>query len=254
VRSARKLLRRSARYREGMFLIEGPHCVTEALESPVVVEEVFAVPGAPDDVVLAAGASNVPITRVSDRVLRAVSESVTPQGVVAVAQLPRSELDEVLPTDLVLVLAGVRDPGNAGTLVRSAVAAGAGAVVFAEESVDPYSGKVVRSSAGALFRLPVVVESVSLRWADTLDKHDVAIVGADAGATQTLYEADLTVPVAVVIGNEAWGLPGPVSARVGRSLRIPMPGPAESLNAAVAGSILLFEVVRRRLLESASHG
>jgi TrmH family RNA methyltransferase len=237
-----------------MFLVEGPRCVQEALTSDLEVEEVFATSEALDALAETASTHEAQVTEVSDDVLRSMSDAVTPQGIVAVARKPQRKLTDVLPAELVLVLAGLRDPGNAGTLVRSALAVGAGVVVFAEESVDPYSPKVVRSSAGSLFRVNAVEEATPLGWADKLEKYGTTLIAAEAEGSESLYDAPLEPPVAFVVGNEAWGLPDAVRNRLHRTVGIPMPGPVESLNAAIAGSVLLFEMVRRGLLESASHG
>jgi TrmH family RNA methyltransferase len=148
--------------------------------------------------------------------------------------------------DLLLVLVSVRDPGNAGTLIRSAVAAGAGAVVFAEDSVDPFGPKTVRSSAGMLFHVPIV------GGASLADVHEMAkerrlvTVGADANASTEHIDADLAKPVALVVGNEAWGIPEHLRGELDEVVSIAMPGPAESLNVGIAGSILLFEALRQR--------
>lgn len=234
--------------------MEGPRCVREAFAADLEIEELFATSEALHAMSEATSAPGVRVTEVSDDVLHSMSDAITPQGIVAVARTPQQRLQDVLPADLVLVLTGLRDPGNAGTLVRSALAAGAGVVVFAEESVDPYSPKVVRSSAGSLFGINVVEEATSLSWADTLEGYGTTLIAAEAEGSESLYGAPLEPPVGFVVGNEAWGLPDTVRRRIHRTVSIPMPGPVESLNAAVAGSMLLFEVVRRGLLESASHG
>ena len=159
---------------------------------------------------------------------------------------PTRGLEALDGVGLALVLADVRDPGNAGTLVRSALAAGAGAVVFAKGSVDPLHPKVVRSAAGSLFQIPIVRGPQLQDVAEVLSGLGVALVGAAADASTDMYEADLARPVAIVLGNEAWGLPPEATDRTDLTVRIPMPGPAESLNVSVAGSILLFEALRQR--------
>lgn len=145
-----------------------------------------------------------------------------------------------------IVLAGVRDPGNAGTVLRSALAAGADAAVFGTGSVDPYHPKTVRAGAGALFRLPLVRGIETGSALGTLKAAGFQLVGADASAEGSYTELDMTGRVALVIGNEAWGLPPEVSASIDRFVSIPMPGPAESLNVGIAGALLLFEAVRQR--------
>jgi RNA methyltransferase, TrmH family len=162
-----------------------------------------------------------------------------------VARMPLKSLDEI-EGDLVLVLAEVRDPGNAGTLVRSAVAAGAGFVVFSSGSVDPFGPKTVRASAGTLFRVGIVRDvDLSDAFKGLKDLGFDSLAG-DPRSSRMIDEVPVDRPVAVVVGNEAWGVPEAAGALVDEFVAIRMPGPAESLNVAVAGSLLLFECVRKR--------
>ena len=256
VRYVRKLSRRSFRDAERAFILEGPVVVTEAFRAGAPVTQVFLDPsGGHQDIAALAEDVGVPLTHVDDHVMRSLSGTATPQGVLAVCSMTDVEVDD-LPDrlSLVLILAGVQDPGNAGTLIRSAVAAGAEAVLFSEASVDPYSAKTVRSSAGLISRTKVVRGAPLHDLKAALQERGVALVGADAAAPLDYSEQDLTVPIAFVLGNEAGGLPDEVaSGFLDSVVRIPMPGPAESLNVASAGSLLLFEAVRQRRLGS-SHG
>lgn len=189
-------------------------------------------------------------TAVSGRVIAALTDTATPQGVVAVAEARTARLDAV-EGDLVVVLADVRDPGNAGTLVRSAVAAGAAAVVFATGSVDPFNPKTVRSTAGLLFYVDVVTEVPLRATLEEMRAKGFLLVGAEAGSPVAPVGVDLSGPVALVLGNESWGIDPSARHLLDEVVGIPMPGPAESLNVGIAGSILLFEVVRRRADERA---
>ncbi|MGH2730867.1 MAG: TrmH family RNA methyltransferase [Actinomycetota bacterium] len=246
VQAARKLRRRAYRDRAGAFLVEGPDAIREALVSSATITELFVSEDAPEgpSLVALAAESGVPVWTGGRSVLAALSETRTPQGVVAVARLPDAA-EIPADADLVVVLAGVSDPGNAGTLVRSAVAAGAGAVAFTQGSVDPFGPKTVRASAGALFHT-AILRDVTLEEVTTdLRGRGLLIVGADARA-EPIDRLDLTGPVAFVLGNEAWGLPEELSHGLDAVASIPMPGPTESLNVGVAGSILLFEAVRQR--------
>lgn len=183
----------------------------------------------------------------TERVLAAVSDATTPQGVAAVASKPDAELSSLgTAPSLVLVLAEVADPGNAGTLVRSAAAAGADAVVFTEGSVDPWGPKTVRASAAALFGLPVITGVSLLEAIEALKERGLSLYAAEAGKGTPVYDVDLTRPCALVLGNEAHGIPRGESERFTGYLSIPMPGGTESLNVATAGSILMYEVVRQR--------
>ena len=246
--AARKLLRRAERDRRKEFLVEGPTLVREALEAGAGVKDVFLAEDVEGHGLEAAiEEAGVPAWTVGMDVIAALSETVTPQGAVAVVTDPSVELDALSETDLCLVLADVRDPGNAGTLVRTAAAAGAGGVVFAAGSVDPLHPKVVRSASGALFRVPIVRHAPLAEVAATLRAAGMALVGTAADAPTDVYSLDLTGPVAVVLGNEAWGLPEAANRLLDERVAIPMPGPVESLNVSIAGAILLFEILRQRV-------
>jgi TrmH family RNA methyltransferase len=177
--------------------------------------------------------------------LSKVLDTVTPRPVVAVARLPAYGLDDAV-TDLTVVLVDVADPGNTGTLVRSAEAAGAGAVVCCGATADPFAPKAVRASAGSVLRLPVVVEADAVATLQALGSAGLTRVGLAAGAGEHYDEVDLTGPVGLVLGSEAHGLPDAVTASVDRTVSIPMAGATESLNVAAAGAIVCFEAARQR--------
>ena len=198
-------------------------------------------------------ASGATVLEVGDNVLKTLADTASPQGVVAVATTPVFTLEE-LPevADLVLVLAQVRDPGNAGALVRSATAVGADCVVFSAGSVDPFGPKTVRASAGAVLRVPVDRSQPLEDALASLRAKGFTIVGADGDADTVLYDLDLTSPTAIVVGNEAWGFD--TAAVFDTAASIPMEPGVESLNVATAGSLFLFEALRQRRLSSAPHG
>jgi TrmH family RNA methyltransferase len=251
VQSARRLRRRAERDATGRFLIEGPVAVAEALNSGAQVAEVFATEEAAR-ALTAAPPADVPVIVVADHVLRSMSDTTTPQGIVAVASIRTHDLHELAAdAGMLLLLADVRDPGNAGTLVRTAVAAGASGVVFARGSVDPFHPKTVRSAAGALFNVPVVRDATLEEAVDASRAGGLVVVGADARTGRAYDVVDLTRRMTLVLGNEAWGLPPEKKHLLDENVGIPMTGRIESLNVAVAGSILLFEAARQRRLSSA---
>ncbi len=190
--------------------------------------------------------AGVAVFEVADGVLAKVGATVTPQGIVAVAPMFDTTIERVLDARTVVVLHDVADPGNAGTLVRTAEAAGAGAVVFAGDSVDPYSPKTVRSSAGSIFRVPIAIEPDPVAALDRLAASGHRRIGTSMGEGTPWYGADLGPPVAIVLGNEAHGLPAPAADRIDAWVHIPMAGRVESLNVAVAGAVVLFEAARQR--------
>ncbi|HVF04713.1 MAG TPA: RNA methyltransferase [Frankiaceae bacterium] len=185
---------------------------------------------------------------VTDEVMAALAQTVSPQGVVGVAETLDVPLDAVLRArpELVAVLAYARDPGNAGTIVRTADAAGADAVVFPDDSVDPYNPKCVRSSAGSLFHLPVVAGGTVEETIAALRSAGLTVRATTAGAGTLLDAADLRGPTAWVFGNEAWGLPDEVVTLADERVRVPIHGRAESLNLAIAAAVCLYASAREQ--------
>ena len=185
-------------------------------------------------------AKEIDVEQVDARLLRSLSETETTQGILAV--LEPHELSIVAPLDFILIPDSVRDPGNLGTLLRSADAAGVQAVLLPPESVDPFSPKVVRAGMGAHFRLPIRVMS----WDDIRDHvQGLKVYLADMHGA-SCWKLDFRPPLALIIGGEASGATEPARNLADWLVSIPMLGSAESLNAAVAGSVLVFEVLRQR--------
>ena len=235
VQRLRRLVgRRSARLEEGVLVIDGPTLVAEAVRAGLDVECQFVGPHA--DPVAGAGIVHL----LADGVLEKVSDTEAPRGVVAIARRPRSSTDVLDRATFVVVAHGLADPGNLGTLMRSAEAAGADALAITPGSVDATSPKVVRSSAGAVFHLPIV-EIADL---DELRVRGIRIIGTSSHHGVDFTDVDLTTRVALVIGHEAHGLPA--DTPIDEWVSIPHVGRAESLNAAMAGTILCFEVARQR--------
>jgi TrmH family RNA methyltransferase len=247
--------RRSARTADGAFVIDGPTLVAEALDAGVAVVEVVAEPGCPDELLDRARAAGAVVHRAATGTLARVVDTVTPQPVAAVAGLPPATPADAVARmgPLALVLVGVADPGNAGTLLRSAEAAGAGAVVFCDDAVDPYGPKCVRSSAGSVFRLAVVREADGGAVLRALAAAGVPTVATLARGAPAYDEADLAGPVALVLGNEAHGLPPAAAAAVDAAVTIPMEGRTESLNVGMAGTVLCFEALRQRRARARAH-
>jgi RNA methyltransferase, TrmH family len=240
--------RRSARSTEGAFVIEGPTLLRDALDAGVPVDEVVAEAGSPADLLKRAVDAGATLRSVDDGVLARVTDTVTPQPVAAIGRFadvaPGTAAAAAGP--LALVLVGVRDPGNAGTLLRSAEAAGAGAVLFCDGSVDPYGPKCVRASAGSVFRVAVTRSGDAGEALACLASAGLGTLATVARGARSYDEVDLADPVGLVLGNEAHGLAGDVAARVDRSVTIPMVGRTESLNVGMAGTILCFESLRQR--------
>lgn len=259
VRAARRLARRVYRGEQRRFLAEGPQAVREALALPGCVAEVFALPATAErhrELRGAAAAQGVPWHLVDGSALDALTETVHPQGVVAVCHFLDRPLADVLdaadraevPQRLVAVCADVRDPGNAGTVIRCADAAGASSVVLAGSSVDPYNGKAVRASVGSLFHVGLAVEPDPAGTLEELRRRGYLVLAADgAGETDlddALDEGLLGRPTAWLFGNEAWGLPAELAGLADHRVRIPIHGRAESLNLATAAAVCLYASAR----------
>ncbi|MFF4648816.1 TrmH family RNA methyltransferase [Streptomyces sp. NPDC001380] len=260
VTAARRLARRAQRTKERRFIAEGPQAVREAVaHGPLpgtgghAVVEVYATPEADEryaGITGAARAAGVPVLTASAEVIADVCQTVTPQGIVAVCRFVDTPFDAVLAARprLVAVLAHVRDPGNAGTVLRTADAAGADAVVLTDASVDLYNPKAVRASVGSLFHLPVAVGVPVEAAMAGLRAAGVRVLAADGAGDRDL-DAELDAgalggPTAWVFGNEAWGLPEQTRALADAVVRVPIHGHAESLNLATAAAVCLYASAR----------
>jgi TrmH family RNA methyltransferase len=253
VKAARRLAKRAFRRRERRFLAEGPQAVREALALPGVLAELFSTAEAEQrhqDLVTLAEKAGAPIFRVGGEVMAELAQTVTPQGLLAVCEFVDIALETVLTPAprLVTVLAHVRDPGNAGTVLRTSDAAGTDSVIFTDASVDPYNGKCVRASAGSLFHLPVVVGPRFDTVVPALKDAGLTVVAADGTGKVSLDAAldagTLGGPTAWVFGNEAWGLPEEILAAADEVVRVPIYGGAESLNLATAAAVCLYTSAR----------
>jgi RNA methyltransferase, TrmH family len=247
VRSVRALAKRSVRTRTGRFVVEGPQGVREAVRhAPSDIVDLYVSPAAAQryaaDIVEPARAAGVFVHETSPEVLAAMADADTPQGVLAVTVDRPARLEDVLHgrPRLLVLLAQVRDPGNLGTVIRAADAAGADAVLVSESSVDLTAPKVVRSTAGSIFHLPVVRDVPVEATLARLREHGIRTLAADGAGARPLPEAHLGSAHAWVMGNEAWGLPEAVLTACDEVVRVPIHGRAESLNLAMAATVCLY--------------
>src|SRR5580692_3944154 len=249
LKAARRLTKRALRQRERAFLAEGPQAVSEALATGAHVSGLFVTAPAQSrhaDLIAKAEDAGIDVQLVSGEVMSELAQTVTPQGLLAVCDfvdVPLDRVTEARPA-LVVLLANVRDPGNAGTVLRTADAAGADAVIFADASVDLYNGKCVRASAGSLFHLPVVAGGRLPETIAALRRAGLRVLAADGRAGRTLDDPAtaeaLSAPTAWLFGNEAWGLPDDLLALADESVAVPIYGRAESLNLASAAAVCLY--------------
>ena len=253
VKYARSLRRRRQRTREGRLLVEGVRLLEEAMRAGCIPALLFFQPERSETpraqaLLAQARAADVPCFAVAETVLHSLSEMVTPQGIVAI--VPQPQLRPPAASNLVLVLDRLRDPGNLGTLLRTAAAAGVDEVLLGPGTVDPYNSKVVRAAMGAHFRLPL---AVGLGWHGIAERlSGLTVWLADAQGEQAYDTVNWCAQAALIIGGEATGSSDKAVALAHGQLRIPMCGDTESLNAAAAAAVILFEAARqRRVQESA---
>jgi TrmH family RNA methyltransferase len=240
------------RLRARSFLAEGPQAVREALAAGVVSQLFVTAAGRSrhPDLADQAERSGADVIAVSGELMGELAQTITPQGVLAVCgfiDVPLADLLGAVPR-LVIVLANVRDPGNAGTVLRTADAAGADGVIFAGASVDPYNSKCVRASAGSMFHLPLVAGPRVDETVAGLRAAGLRVLAADGRASASLDDAEasglLGQPTAWLFGNEAWGLPADLLALADEPMAVPIYGRAESLNLAAAAAVCLYASAR----------
>lgn len=245
--------------KDGVFLMEGVRAVDEVLKAEEwTVKSIWVgeslkkdAPGYVHHVEMKA---LCPMNLIPDAMLKKLSETESPQGIVAVVERRSYKIGEILKEaaakkekPLLVILENLQDPGNVGTLIRTADAAGATAVIATKGTADVYSSKVIRSTMGSLLHIPVcLVENVPV-LAEALKKAGVQVLAAALKDSVSIYEADMTKPTALLIGNEGNGLTDEAIASATQAVKIPMVGRAESLNAAMAGGVLIYEALRQRL-------
>lgn len=238
---------------EGAYVVEGPRPVEEALDAGAPIEALYWAAGAPPALVERAGAAGVPVFELAGGVMERVADAVTPQPVLAVARMRPAVLADLRRAGLLVVGVGVQDPGNAGAILRSARAAGADGVVWCGPSVDLFNPKTVRAAAGALFRMPVVVDADLDQVLGELGGWGVRRLAAVAEGGRDYAAVDLTGRVALIFGNEARGLSPGERAGADDLVSVPMAGGSESLNVAMAATAICFEAARQRRLGGAAH-
>ncbi len=231
-------------------MLEGPDLVVAALESSIEFEAIYLdADQAESDTVVEltkrAARRGVRVFALAPGVLARIADAATPQPVLAAVRLPLVELDGIACEGLVLVLHDVRDPGNAGTLIRSAEAAGCSGVVFTGHAVDPVNPKTLRASAGAIFRVPVAVSTLEETVSSFRDRGATVLATVVSGG-ESHRRVDFTRPTLVLVGNEADGLDDEACSLCSGAITIEMVGASESLNAGVAGSLIAFEALWRR--------
>jgi len=255
IKEVRALKNKSEREERGLYFIEGARFVSEALKEPTdikyfVVSETFSSDEGNAPLIAAVSDSPAQCYVVPDRLFDSISDTKTPQGVLAVIKLAKKGLKGMkLPRGLLVVLDSIQDPGNMGTIIRTADAAGCAAVIVPEGCVDVFNPKVLRSTMGSLFHVPVYFAQSLTEALSTAKEQGFLICASHLEGSVSIYETDLSGNVALVIGSEAHGISEESRKMADILVRIPMQGRAESLNASIAAGIMIFEAMRQRLYE-----
>jgi TrmH family RNA methyltransferase len=242
--------KRSLRWSEGVCVLEGPDLIVAALKSGAEFEALYVDAQQSDNagvagIVSGATRAGVRVFGLGAGVLEKIADATTPQPLLAAVRFTKTDVTQILCEGLVLVLQDVRDPGNAGTIIRSADAAGVTGVVLTGQSVDPFNPKTLRATAGSIFHLPVVVSTLeeTVRY---FSSNGAQVFATVVRGGTSHRDVDFSRPTVVLIGNEAEGLDEPTIAMCQASLSIPMTGRSESLNAGVAASLIAFEALWQR--------
>lgn len=245
-----QLLNRRGRQKFGQYIIEGVHLVEEAVKVNAAVTVIVYQLNRPlPEPLYERMRDRVEWVGVSPEIMAKCTDTETPQGLFAIIDMPTTRDQHFMDIicDLAVVVDGVQDPGNLGTIIRSADAVGAGGILLGKGSVDLYNPKTIRSTMGSMFHLPIIECDLTDVLPDAKER-GIQIIGTSLQANCSCYEIDFRHPTWIIVGNEGQGVSPEVSALVSQNVIIPMQGQAESLNVAMAATVLLFEASRQRLL------
>ncbi|WP_244504287.1 TrmH family RNA methyltransferase [Salibacterium halotolerans] len=239
VKNVKRLMKRKFREREQQFVIEGWHLLKEAAAHDVTISDVFIEEDKdiPDDVKL----SGLPVSTVTKQVMQEMSRTETPQGVAAICRMPEDTGLEVHSSHTYLLIDGVQDPGNLGTMIRTADAAGITAVILGEGTVDGYNDKVVRATQGSLFHMPVLKAELE-EWLESCRAHKIPVFGTSVNEGTSHTAIGAQKGFALLVGNEGAGVQQSLLDEADQNIYVPIYGNAESLNVSVASGILLYHL------------
>lgn len=248
IKEIKKLIKSASfRYEKGIYIVEGIRMFREIPRQQIY--EVFVSQSQEEKYEKDISFLKGNYTVLSDKVFNGISDTGTPQGIMALVKMDRFKIDELFKGETIpsiLILENLQDPGNLGTILRSAEGAGVTGIILSKNSVDLYNPKVVRSTMGAIFRVPVYVSANLIEDIDLVKSNNITVYGAHLKG-KNLYDKDFTKPCAFLIGNEGNGLSDEVSSTADDLLKIPMMGKVESLNAAISATLIAYEVLRQRL-------
>lgn len=249
IKTIRGLHRRAYRDKTGLFIVEGAKLVDEAIRQQLVIKDVLVSQSCLKAGLGAAHAADFPaIHVVDDRQFAELSTTQSPEGILAVAVAPQHQAARIFAgaAPLVVIADAIQDPGNLGTIMRSALAAGSSGIILTTGCVDALNPKVVRSAAGALFRLPFLAEMPADAAIAEAKRHGLKVLACDSAASKPYWQVDLNGPTALLFGNEGRGSDPAVLALADQSITIPMAGGCESLNVGVSAAIILYGAVQQR--------
>lgn len=252
IKEINSLKKKKFREEKKLFFIEGLRFVDEALKENVeilrvLVSEQFVSSKNSDTILGKVKKKNIDLFLVTDKIFNEISDTEAPQGILAVVRMKSHTIDEILtPDSFIIVLDSVQDPGNLGTIIRTADAANSSGILLSKGCVDAYNPKVLRSTMGSIFHIPHVFSENIAEDLKGLKNRGIQVLAAHLEGKRFHFETDLKQSTAVIIGNEANGISEDIIRFADELVRIPMPGKAESLNASVAAGVLMFEVVRQR--------
>ncbi len=253
VKEIKSLKSRRDREEKGLFYVEGLRIVEEALEENADIVEVAVTEEFAADARNAGILGKIEVLRIktylfAQKLFKEITDTETPQGILAVMRIRRHELESELDRNgLYVIMDSIRDPGNMGTIIRTADAAGFSGVILSKGCVDVYNPKVLRSTMGSVFHMPVYHAGDMPETIKILKSNGINILVSHLDGKASLFEADLRSGAAIVVGSEAEGVSDQLKALADLLVKIPMPGRAESLNASVAAGIMIYEAVRQRM-------
>ncbi len=253
VKEVKSLKQKKNREEKGRFFIEGLRFVSEALEESwqietIILSDSFCLNESNKQLISLISDRKFNCYTVTDKIFGELSETSTPQGILAVMQTKMFEISDIIKAgSFMVILDSIQDPGNLGTIIRTADAAGAGGILMSKGCVELFNPKVLRSTMGSVFHLPIVVDCDLSESIQTLKEYGIKAYAAHLSGELSYFECNLRENCAIIVGNEANGISDDVANIADVLVKIPMPGKAESLNASVAAGILMYEAVRQRI-------
>ncbi len=246
IKEIKKLKNKKSRYEMKLYVAEGESLVREVLtHCPDKIQYILFTDDYKNNKILSMLSDKEKLILVNQKVFEGISDTKTPQGIMAVVKIDQREFD-IKDKDFIIYLDNVSDPGNLGTIIRTADASGADAVILSPECADLYNSKTVRATMGSIFHIDVIIENKYLSYIDLLLKNDFNVFAGALDTKNSYYDCDFKEKTVLCLGNEAHGISEKLMSKQVRKIKIPIPGKAESLNVAIAGAVLMYEVLRQR--------